>query len=216
MVKKFFGMAICLIIAFAYSAQTFAAVGCSLNDPDRDVKRIFPKSTGYKTKITTIKESGGEELLKELEAKLDDKFDPVFESSDVPHAFYAVLKGKEIMGYIHGVNQKGMYGGMQIFLALDTDGKILEFFYQKLSSPEAKKFKAKEFAGQFRKMTLADFYHHDDMAGTACPHDKVAQIANPSEDNKKDFMATLRGVKMNLILCDKFLLEGKYDKFFKG
>ena len=33
-----------------------AAVGCSLTDPDRDIKRMFPQSTGYKTSFVTLKE----------------------------------------------------------------------------------------------------------------------------------------------------------------
>ena len=150
--------------------------------------------------------------MKGLEERLGDKFAPVFEAPDVPHAFYTVLKGKEVIGYVHGVNQKGIYGGMQIFLALDPKGKIVEFFYQKISSPESKKFRDKNFTKQFEDITLADFYHHDAMNGKACPHDKIAKIEDPSKDNHKDFVATLRGIKMNLILCDNFLLNGKYEE----
>ena len=203
-------LTICCLIGFLavllQASNSFAAVGCSLNDPDRDVKRIFPDSTGYKTKITSIKESGGEKLAKNIEEKLGDKLDPIFEAPDVPHSFYTVMKGKEVVGYIHGVNQKGMYGGMQIFLALDPKGKIMDFFYQKMSSPEANKFKDKKFVGQFKGLTLVDFYHHDEMKGTECSEDKIAKIKSPSENNRKDFQATLRGVKMNLILCDNTVL----------
>ncbi len=195
-------------------AKIFAAVGCSLNDPDRDVKSIFPQSTGYKTLVTTFKENGGEKLAKEIEQRLGDKLDPLFESIDVPHSFYTVLKGKEIIGYIHGVNQKGMYGGMQIFLALDTKGRILDFFYQKISSPEAKKFNDIKFREQFKGLTLADFYHHSAMKGMACPDDRIAKIKDPSEKSNKDFIATLRGIKMNLILTDRFLLNNMYEKYY--
>lgn len=193
-------------------SKIFAAVGCTLNDPDRDVKSIFPQSTGYKTTVTTFKENGGEKLAKEIEERLGDKLDPLFESIDVPHSFYTVLKGKEIIGYIHGVNQKGMYGVMQIFLALDTKGRILEFFYQKISSPEAKKFNDSKFRNQFKGLTLADFYHHAEMKGMSCPDDRIAKIKDPSEKSNKDFIATLRGMKMNLILSDKFLLNNMYEK----
>lgn len=200
-------LTISFLIGFLFvllqTSDSFAAVACSLNDPDRDVKRVFPNSTGYKTKLTSIKEIGGDKLTKEIEGKLGDKLDPLFEASDVPHSFYTIMKGKEIIGYIHGVNQKGMYGGMQIFLALDPKGKIIDFFYQKISSPDANKFKDAKFTGQFKGLTLADFYHHDEMKGNECSEDKIAKIKSPSENNIKDFQATLRGVKMNLILCDK-------------
>jgi hypothetical protein len=199
------------IVTLTQSSNILAAVGCSLNDPDRDVKRIFPQSTGYKTTVTSIKEKGGEKLAKEVEERLSDKLDPIFEAYDVPHSFYTVLKGKEVIGYVHGVNQKGVYGGMQIFLALDTKGKIIDFFYQRISSPDVKKFKDSAFTDQFKGMTLADFYHHDSLKGTACPNDNVTKIKTPSTQNNKDFVATLRGIKMNLILCDKFVLNNKYE-----
>lgn len=215
MLKRVFGLAFCLIIVLMLQPTSlFAAVGCELNDPDRDIKRVFPNSTGYKTTITSIKEKGGGQLLKRLEERLGSKFDPVFEAIDVPHTFYTILKEKQAIGYVHGVNQKGTYGGMQIFLAIDNNGKILDFFYQKMSSPEVKKFQNKEFTKQFSGLTLSDFYHHDAMKGMACPSDMVAKIKDPSNDNAQDFKATLRGIKMNLLLCDNFLLNGKYEESY--
>ena len=39
----------------------YAAVGCDLNDPDRDVKRLFPGSTGFKTLYVSISKKGGDD-----------------------------------------------------------------------------------------------------------------------------------------------------------
>jgi hypothetical protein len=191
-----------------------AAVGCSLTDPDRDIKRIFPQSTGYKTSFVTLKEKnqeqggggGGQEgvdkILKAVEAKLGDKLDPVYEDVDVPYAFYTVLKGKEIIGLVHGVNQKGMYGGMQLVLATDLAGKIVDFYYQKISSPEASKFRDKAFTQQFRGLTLDDFLLHDGQVKKEGARDRVAEIKDPSAKNHQDFLNTLRGIKKNLILLE--------------
>lgn len=206
---------IILLSTFHLSLPTcFAAVGCTLNDPDRDVKRLFPESTGYKTQFITIEEKGGKTLAQEIEEKLGDKLDPIYESLDVPYAYYTVLKGKEPIGRIHGVNQKGTYGGMQLILATDLEGKILSFYYQKISSPEAKKFRNPSFADQFKGLTLADFYHHDTMREMECELDKIAKIKDPTEKSCNDFKATLRGIKKNLILLDIFFLDRKYDEAF--
>jgi hypothetical protein len=124
---------------YLVSGVCFAAVGCELNDPDRDIRNIFPQSTGYKTSYFTVQEAGGETLKKEVEEKLKDVFDPLYESLDVPYSYYTVLNGKDIIGYVHGVNQKGIYGTMQIILATDTEGRIIGYYYQKISSPEASK-----------------------------------------------------------------------------
>lgn len=197
----------CLVV---FTTAVWAAVGCTLNDPDRDVKRLFPESTGYKTQFITIKERGGEELKDEIEERLGDKFDTVYESIDIPYAHYDVLKGKELIGRIHGVNQKGIYGGIQIILATDLEGKIIGFYYQKISSPEARKFKDKEFTKKFIGLTLADFYRY----GLDEPNDRISNIKDPSEKHHDDFKATLRGIKKSLILLDKFKLNDRYSDYF--
>ena len=188
-----------LIGVFTFSS--FAAVGCTLNDPDRDVKRIFPQSTGYRTLFITLQEKGGEPLKAKIEDRLGDKFDSIYETIDVPYAFYIVLKGKDVIGRMHGVNQKGTYGGMQLILATDLDGKIIDFYYQKISSPEAAKFRDKSFTGKFIGLTLLDFYESH-----------LDEIKDPTEKSAEDFRATLRGMKKNLILLDEFMLDNKYDR----
>jgi len=181
----FQALALCLVPSIA-----LAAVGCTLNDPDRDVKRIFPDSTGYKTTFVTIKEKGGEALKEEVEDKLGDKLDNIYETIDVPFAYYDILKGREIIGRIHGVNQKGTYGGMQLIVATDMGGRIIAFYYQKISSPEASKFIDKNFTDQFIGLTLNDFMKDN------------IDAKDPSKDSSKDFQATKRGLKKNLILLD--------------
>ena len=194
-----------IVLIFLSGIQNvYGAVGCTLNNPDRDIKRLFPKATNYKTEFVTIKEHGGKELIKEIETKLKDKLEPTYESIDVPYAYYSVLKKKETIGYVHGVNQKGMYGGIQLILATDPNGMIIDFYYQKISSPESKKFRDKKFTKQFKGLTLADFYKHD----------MTKKIKNPVKNNAKDYIATLRGTKKNLILHDEFKLNNKYDKIF--
>ena len=119
MKKKLWLCVAVIAIMVTGPSLVLGAVGCTLNDPDRDIKSIFSDSTGYKTTFITIKERGDRELLVDIEDRLGDKLDPVYESVDVPYAYYTILKRKEVIGYMHGVNQKGLYGGMQIILATD-------------------------------------------------------------------------------------------------
>jgi hypothetical protein len=197
--------AILTILTILCSAgNLYAAIGCTLNDPDRDIKRLFLEATNYKTEFITIEDRGGEELGKEIEVKLADKLEPRYESLDVPYAYYTVLKNKETIGYVCGVNQKGTYGGIQIILATDPNGVIADFYYQKLTSPESKKFKDKKFTKQFVGLSLADLYTKD----------LSKEIKDPSKDSAGDWLATLRGTKKNLILHDEFMLKNRYNKFF--
>jgi hypothetical protein len=200
-VRKFLFSVLFLCGVYAYA---FAAVGCSLDDPDRDVKRLFPESSGYLSKFITLKEIGGQGLQGKIEDKLGDKFDPVYENLDVPYAYYIVLKGKDPIGYIHGVNQKGKFGVLQIVIATDLKERIIAFYYQRISSPEASKFRANEFTMQFKGLKLEDFYKYN-IAQNKLSEGPVTKIVDYSVASPEDFRATLRGIKKDLILLDYFL-----------
>ncbi|MBM3296435.1 MAG: hypothetical protein FJY83_02430 [Candidatus Aminicenantes bacterium] len=188
----------------------FPAVGCDLNDPDRDVKRLFPESTGYKTVYVSIDRRGGRELLRRIEERLGDPFKGLYETIDVPYTMYHVLKDGNIIGYIHGVNQKGRYGGLQVFLAVDPEGTVRGFYIQKLTSRQASLLRDAAFGRQFAGLNLGDFFAYDVRTGSAPAGSRAAGITNPASEAGDDFRAILRAVKKNLILIDEFLLGNKF------
>jgi hypothetical protein len=126
-----------------------------------------------------------------------------------------VFRKKEMVGYIHGVNQKGTYGGIQVFLALDTAGVIKTLYFQKLTSKAAAKLRHPSFGKQFAGLTLRDFYKYDVATGKENGSDKITAIKNPSEDAASDFRSALRAVKKNLILVDEFLMGNRYLPYYK-
>lgn len=196
-----------LFLVALFSRPALGAVGCDLNDPDRDVARLFPASTGYKTQYLSVKTAGGEKMLARIEERLGDKFKGLYETIDVPYTIYEIYKGKERIGYIHGVNQKGEYGGIQVFLALGLDRKIKSFYIQKLTSRAAKELRAKSFAAQFEGLSLADFAGYDPVSGKAPAASPVADLKAPSAAAEKDFRNVLRSVKKNLILMDELVFS---------
>jgi hypothetical protein len=195
----------CFILMSAVSV--YAAVGCDLNDPDRDVQRLFPQSTGYKTIYFSLKDKGGMKLLEVIEKRLGDTFKGLYENVDVPYTLYEIYKGSATIGYIHGVNQKGRYGGIQVFLALDTHGIITSFYVQKLTSRDAKAFRAPAFGAQFIGLSLRDFMSYHVSTRTSDENTKVHAIKNPAPKADDDFYAILRAVKKNLILLDEFVYK---------
>ena len=185
------------------SGLAWAAVGCDLNEPDKDVKRLFRGSTGYKAVTVDIQKSGGNALLAKIEAKLRDKLHGLYETVDTPYTVYVINANNKKIGYIHGVNQKGIYGGIQIFLALDLDQRIKTFYIQKMSGQYAEKLRDAAFGKQFVGLTLDDFEQFDfkSLKGTG----KAAEIKNPAPESGYDFKYILRGTKKNLILLDEFI-----------
>ncbi|MCU0599111.1 MAG: hypothetical protein MUE70_07645 [Desulfobacterales bacterium] len=206
----------CIGISVFSGQSLFAAVGCDLNDPDRDVARLFPGSTGYKTMYVAIDKKGGDALLAQIEDRLGDKFQGLFETADVPYTIYEIYRGTDRIGYIHGVNQKGQYGGIQVFLVMDMEGIIKSLYFQKLTSKAAKELRAPEFGKQFEGLSLADFYAYDIASGKTKIPGKVDQIKNPAPEAEQDFHASMRAAKKNLILMDEFIYGNKFLKYFKG
>lgn len=185
----------------------WAAVGCDLNDPDRDVARLFPESTGYKTIYTSIQQKGGQPLLARVETRLGDTFHGLYETIDVPYTIYEIYTGKKKAGYIHGVNQKGQFGGIQVFVVLDLEGRIRGFYIQKMTSQYAGKLRNAAFGKQFIGLTLRDFELYDVLAGKASGG--VEAIKNPAPEAEADFRASLRATKKNLILMDEFIYSAQ-------
>jgi hypothetical protein len=191
------------ILLLTLCGFAWGAVGCDLNDPDRDTARLFPESTGYKTIYTSVVQKGGEGLLTKIESRLGDKFHGIYETIDVPYTIYEIFTNKKKVGYIHGVNQKGQFGGIQVFLALDLEGRIKAFYIQKMTSQYARKLRDAKFGRQFIGMTLKDFDLYDVVSGKASG--KVEAINNPAPEAEADFRAALRATKKNLILMDEFV-----------
>lgn len=191
--------------------NAFAAIGCDLNDPDRDIKRFYPESTSYKTSYYSIDKTGGEKLLKEVEKKLGDEFTGIFETIDVPYTFYTIYKDKDIIGYVHGANQKSRYGGMQVFLILNKDLKIDNFYFQKLTSKASGKFRSKDFGEQFIGLSLEDFADYDVKSKVSKENSKVSKIINLAGTEDADFHNALRGTKKNLILTNLYVENSKKE-----
>ncbi|MDD5167676.1 MAG: hypothetical protein PHN75_02585 [Syntrophales bacterium] len=192
-----------LLFILLTGTTSWSAVGCDLNDPDRDVARLFPESTGYKTIYTSILKKGGDKLLAVVERRLGDKFHGLYETIDVPYTIYEIFKDKKKIGYIHGVNQKGQFGGIQVFLVQNLEGTIRGFYIQRMTSRYAGKLRDAKFGKQFVGLTLKDFDHYDVVSGKA--KGKVEAIKNPAPEAETDFRAALRATKKNLILMDEFV-----------
>ncbi len=198
-----------LVFVFLLTGFTavWGAVGCDLNDPDRDVVRLFPESTGYKTTYTSIQKKGGEKLLSTVETRLGEKFRGIYENIDVPYTVYEIFANKKKIGYIHGVNQKGQFGGIQVFLVLNLEGTIKGFYIQKMTSQYAGKLRDPKFGKQFIGLTMKDFDQYDVVAGKSSG--KVEEIKNPAPEAEADFRAALRATKKNLILMDVFVYSAQ-------
>jgi hypothetical protein len=206
-----FRAAVAVFFLLTAAGETvWGAVGCDLNNPDRDVARLFPDSKGYKTFYTSVAQKGGDKLLRQIENRLGDKFRGLYENIDNPYTIYLIFDRAKSLGYIHGVNQKGQFGGIQVFLALDLEGRIKAFYIQKITGQYGGKMRDETFGRQFIGLTLSDFERYNVISHKAAG--KVTAIRNPVPEAEGDFRALLRAVKKNLILMDEFVYSAQSNQ----
>ena len=181
------------------AVPAFAAVGCDLSSPGTDVPRLFPGSTSYKTIYVTL----NPEQLKNVVTRLGERFRFLYDPLSVPYTLYEIYDGTRKIGYIHGVNQKGQFGGIQVFVSLTLTGKINAFYIQKMTGQWAGRLRAPAFGRQFLGMSLPDFDAFDPASGKGTG--RLAKISNPAPEMETDFYGVLRALKKNLVLMDEFV-----------
>ena len=190
-----------IVFFLLYASPLHAAVSCELNFPASDVARLFPESTGFNKSYFSFASRGGEPLLRKVESRLGG-YSALYAPLDVPYTIYEVYNGKKKVGYVHGVNQKGQYGVLEVFVSLDMNGTIKAFYIQRIAGQWAKKFTSPQFGRQFVGLSLKDFEQYDTVKCKGSG--KVASIVNPVPKAETDFYGLLRALKKNLILMDEF------------
>jgi hypothetical protein len=171
-----------------------AGSGCS---------EALPESTSYKSRYVSLRP----EELRNVVARLGENYRAIYEPLNVPYTLYEIYTGREMVGYIHGVNQKGQFGGIQVFLALDMAGRIKSFYIQKMTGEWAGKFRDAGFGKHFVGISLKDFDSFDPVSGKGSG--RLAAIRNPVPEMETDFYGVLRALKKNLILMDVLVYSAK-------
>ena len=195
------------LLTTCLAVPALAAVACDLNDPDRDVPRLFPESTGYRTRYLSFRQPGGDSLLRSVQSRLGDRYLALYAPIDVPYTLYEIYNGTRKVGYIHGVNQKGQFGGIQVFMAQDLSGRIKTFYIQKITGRSAGKLRDARFYKNFLGVSLKDFDSYD--PASAKGSGRMTEIRNPAPEMETDFHGILRGLKKNLVLMDEFVFSAK-------
>jgi hypothetical protein len=185
-----------LLLSFHFA---FAAINCTLDHPDRDIKRFFPESTNYRVRDLFPFRHGSKELVPTLEREMGGQLDAEYESPLTPQTFYVVYKDSQYIGLIHGMNAHGQKGPIQAFVIYKPDGQIKDIFIQKVSSPDAPAFRSKYYRRQFASFGTA---HVPEVAHVKPP------VRLPSKETINDHHSVARAVRLSVLL-----VKHLYNKF---
>ena len=211
-----------LLAGLLAAPAAFAAIGCTLGNPARDLKALFPAMTSYREDVKEMgKLPDGRAAYDALRERVGGDLDPVYEAFDVPYTLYSVFRGEDKIGYVHGVNVSGRGGVIQVFLSVDPEtAAIGRMFYQRLESPGGAALRNPAATAPFAGLSLADFYKHDyfaaaDPGNEADPVGRLAPPPGLPEAARPDWEATLRGVRKNLVLLDLFAFDRRHEPFYE-
>jgi hypothetical protein len=184
-----------------------AAVGCSLRDPDADIRRFFPTVTDYSIHYLTYANQAPERYP-ELSKALGDALDPVYETIDMPYTLYVVNSGRERLGYVFGTNQRGKYSNIQVIAILTAQLNLQQVYIQKIRSPAFEAFQSDEFGTALASLELSDYPRQ-----ASCYRDGACAnfpVTDPSGgEHSEDFHAIIRGLAKLQILSDVLLKPGR-------
>ena len=179
------------IMALVFPGLAMAAVNCTLEHPDRDIKRLVKESSTYRVRELIAFRHGAKDLLKNLAAELETDLDPEFETNETPYTFYAVYKGKEYVALVLGINARVVDGPIQVFVVYERKGGIRDIYIQKISSRDAPAFRSKFYREQYFKFGINKIPTEADVR---------PPVRSPSNDTIKDHHAFLRAIRFNILL----------------
>jgi hypothetical protein len=132
---------IVLSLAIYFPLSSFAAV-CVFRFPDRDVYKLYPKATNYKSVLKKVD--------KTAKGKIEALLGQSLEADETELTFYEVYKSKDLIGIIHPHAERGEYGTIEVVWAFTPDGKIIDFTIQRDREKKGKELNSPDFGKQFR------------------------------------------------------------------
>lgn len=178
----------------------WAAVGCSLSNPDEDIAAFFPEVESYSTHFVSF-ERQAPKAWEELPGLLGDPLDTVWETIDIPYSLYKVNGPSGVLGYVFGTNQRGQYSNLQVIVALDSSLQLLEVRLQKIRSPYYRRFENTDFLRSLSDRSLGSYLELSACYRRENPDCRNLPIADPTKGGASiDFRAILRGLaKLHLV-----------------
>lgn len=136
-------LALVLAGAGEAGAQTF----CSVREPNRLIREMFPRHTGFRTEML--------EITAETAAKFPADLPFGFDRREVTrHPLFIVMEGERVLGYVQARTQPTRWGLTEYVWALDARLALLDFRVQRSREPRADRLERSRLASVLRGLSL--------------------------------------------------------------
>jgi len=136
-----------LVLVLAGAGQAGAQTFCSVREPSRLIREMFPRHTGFRTEMLEITAQTASTLPADLPC--------VFDRREVTrHPLFIVMEGERIAGYVQARTQPTRWGLTEYVWALDAQLALLDFRVQRSREPGADQLGQSRLAAVLRGLTL--------------------------------------------------------------
>lgn len=118
----------------------FAGV-CIWRNPDKDIKKIFPKATSYKSIIRRYNKRQKEIIERLIKKELDP--------DETEFTFYHIYMNKKKIGSVLTHTEKGQYGAIEVVIGLDSLNRVQKVLIQRDREIKSKELRDENFLNQF-------------------------------------------------------------------
>jgi len=159
------------LLAIIYSlltANLVIAGVCVWRFPDKDIKTLFPKATGYKTEVLTYSKDEKAKIESILGSKLDD--------DETKFNFYRIYKDTTKIGLVLTHSVKGQYGAIEVVISLqnkyDSTGEyigasITNVLIQRDREVKSKDLRSDKFLSHFINKTVKSKFDNTKLVAGA-------------------------------------------------
>ncbi len=138
-----------LITSFFLSAVSHAKPFCALRDPVHEVYSLLPTANSYKSIVHLIDKQARKEILETLPFTIHSK-------EIGQHTVYVGQNEEIPIGIVHVRSEPGNWGLLEIAWALDLNGKIMDFRFQRCREKGCDEIQNEKFRKQLTGMALKD------------------------------------------------------------
>lgn len=163
--------------AIMICSDAIAQANCALRNPDRQIYKIFPDASSYRTIVARVDD-------KKKDAIEVIVGSPLARTDLGKHTIYVVLRGSVPIGFVHARMEIGTRGSIELVWALDLDLNIKAFSVQVSRERNTKAIQSDEFKKKLvgRNLTsikslLSDGNHDVNLAALDLPSN-AASIAH--------------------------------------
>ena len=136
-----------LFFVLIFYQFVFAGI-CLWRNPDKDIKKIFPQATHYKSIIRKYNKEEKKKIEKLIGKNLD--------VDETEFTFYQIFSNKKRIGTVLTHAEKGGYGVIEVVIGLDTLRKVVKVLIQRDREIKSKELRSENFLKQFKGKSFKD------------------------------------------------------------